>query len=119
MRTGHCGTGCDAIMIGRAALGNPFLFKRIKYLLETGTNSPEPTIDERVEACLDQLKLSIEYKGDPKGIYEFRKHYAGYLKGFRDASSIRQKLVLLNSTDEIAEVLREFADKLKLLNNVE
>jgi tRNA-dihydrouridine synthase B len=106
-------TGCDAVMIGRAAVGNPFLFRRTKALLITGITPPEPDIDERINACLEHLHLNIELKGYPRGLFEFRKHYSGYLKGIRNASALRQRLVLMDSFDEIQSTLYEFAEQFK------
>ena len=73
-------TSCDAVMIGRAAVGNPFLFKQVKEYLNNGIESFEPTVEDKVNLCLRHLQLSIKYKGFPKGLFEFRKHYSGYLK---------------------------------------
>jgi tRNA-dihydrouridine synthase B len=106
-------TGCDAVMIGRAAVGNPFLFRRTKTLIKTGVVTPEPDINERISACLEHLNLLIELKGFPRGLYEFRKHYSGYLKGLRNASVVRQRLVLMESVDEIKSSLYEYAERLK------
>lgn len=107
-------TGCDAVMIGRAAVGNPFLFRSTKSLIKTGIIPPVPDIGERIVACLEHLRLSIELKGYPRGLYEFRKHYSGYLKGIRNASIVRQRLVLMETFDEIKDSLNEFAEQLKM-----
>ncbi len=102
-------TGCDAVMVGRSAIGNPFIFNSMKQYLLSGkiitTNERE-----RIDTCLEHLRLSISYKGKLKGILEFRKHYTGYLKGLYDSSNVRQKLVLMESYTEIEKTLNEFHD---------
>jgi len=101
-------TGCDGIMIGRASVGNPFIFRRVKQYLETGTLLPEASLRVRIDICLQHLNLTIKYKGSERGIKEFRKHYTGYLKGLHNASSYRQRLVLSDSLEEIVSILNEF-----------
>ncbi len=73
--------GVDGIMIGRAAIGYPWIFREIKHYLQTGEILPLPTIEERVEICRTHLRKSIEWKGDIVGIFEMRRHYTNYLKG--------------------------------------
>jgi tRNA-dihydrouridine synthase B len=106
-------TGCDAVMIGRAAIGNPFIFSRTKEYLSTGKLIDETKPDERVSVCLEHLRLNIEYKGFPRGLYEFRKHYAGYLKGLRNNSNARQKLVIMESVEDIENCLNEYLIEIK------
>jgi tRNA-dihydrouridine synthase B len=101
-------TGCDAVMIGRAAYGNPFLFGRSKEYLLTSIIPPEPTIDERISTALEHLRVSIQYKGFPRGLFEFRKHHSGYLKGLYNASSVRQKLVIAESYEEVERILNDY-----------
>ncbi|MFA6570910.1 MAG: tRNA dihydrouridine synthase DusB [Bacteroidota bacterium] len=106
-------TGCDAVMIGRAAIGNPFIFSRTKEYLHSGNLIEETKPDERISVCLEHLRLNIEYKGFPRGLYEFRKHYAGYLKGLRNNSNTRQKLVIMESVDEVENCLNEYLLEIK------
>ncbi len=105
-------TKADGMMIGRAAVGYPFLFRRAKVLLETGTDPGEPTVEEMFDACIQHLDLNIKYKGESRGFIEFRKHYSGYLRGLFGASSIRQKLVLAQSYDEVRQILDEYIEYL-------
>lgn len=107
-------TGTDAVMVARGAIGNPFIFKNAIKLLDTGILQVEPTPEERIETCLEHLRLTIEYKGFPRGLHEFRKHYSGYLKGLHNCSSIRQQLVVLESYDEVELKLREYLEELIL-----
>lgn len=106
-------TGCDGVMIGRAAIGNPFIFAQAKEFLHTGKSPLPPTIDEKINICLEHLKLNIAYKGERLGIIEFRKFYSGYLKGIPNVSSIRQKLVTSDSFVEIEETLNNFLQYFK------
>ncbi len=105
-------TGCDAVMIGRAAVGNPFIFKRIKTFLGTGKDPEYSSIDIRFDTCLEHLRLSIEHKGYPRGFYEFRKHYSGYLKGLHNGAKVRAKIVETETYEEVLQILKEFRDYL-------
>lgn len=106
-------TPCDGIMIGRAVVGNPFLFRRVRLALDYGGQAENPLIDERIATCMRHLNLSLEHDGYPKGMFEFRKHYSGYLKGMYNASNVRQKLVVMNDLDEIKDTLLEYAEEVK------
>lgn len=105
-------TKCDGIMIGRAIVGYPFLFREVRQALDHGIISEKPDINERIDTCIRHLELSIEYSGFPRGMLEFRKHYSGYLKGLFNASVYRQKLVLMNEKEEILDLLNEYREKL-------
>ncbi len=106
-------TVADGVMIGRAAVGYPFLFKRAKVLMETGVDPGEPTVEEMFEACIKHLDLSIEYKGDNRGFMEFRKHYSGYLRGLFGASATRQKLVVAETYDDVRRILDDYLEYLR------
>ncbi len=106
-------TNCDAVMIGRAAVGNPFLFKQVKAFLNSGEIIGEPTLEERIETMFLHLDLNIESKSFPRGLYEFRKHYTGYLKGLHNCSQYRQRLVVAMSVDEVHSIIDEFLKELK------
>jgi nifR3 family TIM-barrel protein len=97
----------DGIMIGRAAIGYPWIFREIKHFFNTGERLEGPTIAERVEVCRTHLNKSIEWKGDKLGIFEMRRHYANYFKGIPNFKEHRMKLVSLQSQAEILEVLHE------------
>jgi nifR3 family TIM-barrel protein len=99
--------GVDGIMIGRAAIGYPWVFNEIKHYFETGEQLPPPTIDDRVEVCRKHLKLSVEWKNAIVGINEMRRHYANYLKGLPNIKEFRNRLVTLKTEEEINEVLDE------------
>jgi len=105
-------TGADAVMIGRAAIGNPFVFRSAKQYLATGTY-PEITARERIETCLDHLRLELLHKPERRAIHEFRKHYGGYLKGLRNNSQCRQDVVRFEAYSLIEERMMAFADELE------
>lgn len=97
----------DGLMVGRAAVGNPWIFKQIKHYLNTGDLLPEPSLEEKTEACIWFLKKSVETKGEKRGIFHLRRHYATFFKGLRDFKSTRMKLVTSNSVDDICCILNE------------
>ena len=99
--------GVDGIMIGRAAIGYPWIFREIKHFLKTQTILPSPTLQERVDVCRKHLYKSVEWKGPIVGIYEMRRHYSNYLKGLPGIKDFRYKLVTLTTAESINEVLEE------------
>jgi nifR3 family TIM-barrel protein len=99
--------GVDGIMIGRAAIGYPWIFNEIKNFISTGGYLPAPTIQQRVEVIRQHLNRSVEWKGPKAGINEMRRHYTNYLKGLPNIKEFRLKLVTLIEADEINEVLEE------------
>ncbi|KHJ37757.1 putative tRNA-dihydrouridine synthase [Pedobacter glucosidilyticus] len=101
----------DGIMIGRAAIGYPWIFREIKHFFETGTYLDGPTLNERVDVCTTHLKKSIEWKGPKTGIFEMRRHYANYFKGIPNFKEYRMKLVSLESVEDIEDVLYEIRNK--------
>ncbi len=103
--------GVDGIMIGRAAIGYPWIFDEIKHFMKTGELLPPPTIEDRIAICKKHLYKSFEWKGPVIGIFEMRRHYANYLKGLPDIKEFRLKLVTLNTVEEIDAVLDEIAIK--------
>lgn len=100
-------TGCDAIMVARGALGNPFIFEEIKKGLN-GEKFTPPTRDEKLETALKHLRLIIEYKGEKVAVPESRKHIAWYLKGMKNSSETKNKIFAAQSYAEIEEILRNF-----------
>lgn len=101
--------GVDGIMIGRASIGYPWIFREIKHYIATGEILPFPTVEERVEVCKKHLRKSLEWKGPKVGIFEMRRHYANYLKGLPGIKEFRGKLVTLMLQEEIEAVLDEVA----------
>ena len=101
--------GVDAIMVGRAAIGKPWIFKQIKHYLNTGEELPEPTIAERVEIAREHLQKSIEYKEGLRGIYEMRRHLNLYFKAIPNFKETRLKLLTAQSVEEIENILSTLA----------
>ncbi len=101
----------DGIMIGRAAIGYPWIFREIKHFFATGEHLPGPTLEERIVACRTHLNKSIEWKGPKVGIFEMRRHYANYFKGLPDFKSYRMMLVKEENIETIHQILDEVAEK--------
>lgn len=99
--------GVDGVMIGRAAIGNPWFFNQVKHFLKTGEHLPEPSLEERMLVARTHLHKSIEWKEGKLGIYEMRKHYSNYFKGLPNIKSFRDRLVRLETRVEIEQVFSE------------
>lgn len=97
-------TGCHGVMIGRGALGNPWVFSRIVHRLRTGETRPEPTLEERVQMALRHLDLLCELKGEAIAVKEMRQHAPWYVKGFPGAARFRARLVRCGSVSEYEAV---------------
>lgn len=102
--------GVDGIMIGRAAIGYPWIFNEIKHFVKTGEHLQSPTIEDRVNVCRKHLYKSVEWKNPVVGINEMRRHYANYLKGLPNIKEYRNKLVTLKTAEEIDAVLDEIVN---------
>ena len=96
--------GVDGIMIGRATYGHPWIFREIKYYLEHGEPMPEPSLPEKVALARRHLALSLQYKGEPRGIYEMRRHLSCYFKGLPDFKPIRMRMVTTLDVAELHEI---------------
>ena len=103
--------GVDGIMIGRAAIGYPWIFREIKHYFATGELLAPPTIADRVAAARNHLIWSVEWKGERQGVLEMRRHYANYFKGLPNFKEHRQRLVTLDSPAEIVTALEEIVAK--------
>ena len=104
-------TDCDAIMIGRGAQGNPWIFKRTIHYLKTGELLPEPTAAERAETALRHARMLIEYKGEYIGVREMRRHLSDYTKGLPGAAAIRGRINCAESYEEIEELVKMYFGK--------
>lgn len=102
--------GVDGIMIGRAAIGYPWIFNEIKHFLKTGTKLEPPTIADRVAVANEHLNFSVEWKGEMKGIFEMRRHYTNYFRGIQHFKPFRTRLVEATSHQEIKNILDEIQD---------
>jgi len=103
-------TGCDAVMIGRGILGNPFLLKRVKHYIWEGEILPEPEKEEIIETALKHIEKIVEYKGEYVGIREARKHAIWYIKGMKNSVAVKNKLTAATSYDEMKSLLTALTD---------
>ena len=103
--------GVDGVMIGRAAIGNPWFFNNVKHFLKTGNHLPPISIKDRVDVCKQHLKHSIEWKGEVLGIAEMKRHYTNYFKGISHFKDYRIKMITSNNKDEIETLLDEVSVK--------
>jgi tRNA-dihydrouridine synthase B len=95
----------NGIMIGRGAIGRPWIFQQIKHYLETGQELPDPPLQEKVEVCRRHLKMSVDWKGEFSGIREMRRHYPAYFKGLPGFKPLRMKLVTSDHLQELFDTL--------------
>src|SRR3954464_3903623 len=102
--------GVDGVMIGRAAIGYPWIFREIKYFIKHGERMAPPSLEERIAVCKKHLSESVSWKGPVVGIFEMRRHYSNYLKGLPNIKEFRNRLVILKTIEEINEVLDEVAE---------
>ncbi|MEX0966216.1 MAG: tRNA dihydrouridine synthase DusB [Bacteroidia bacterium] len=99
--------GVDGVMLGRASIGYPWIFREIKHFIATGEEAAPPTLDERVKVCRQHFTKSLEWKGNRLGVVEMRRHYHSYFKGFFDFKSFRMRLVTEDDPAMILEILEE------------
>jgi len=109
--------GVDGVMIGRASIGHPWIFREIRHFLETGEELATPTIEERVSVCRAHLEKSIAWKGEVLGVLEMRRHYTNYFKGLPNVKHYRNLLVTEKEPQALFDVLNEIA-QLSLENPV-
>ncbi|MBE5949459.1 MAG: tRNA dihydrouridine synthase DusB [Lachnospiraceae bacterium] len=105
-------TGCDGLMIGRAAQGNPWLFKRIKTYFETGKSLPKQTYAEVFDMILRHARLQVRYKGEYLGIREMRKHVGWYTEGLPYSAKLRNNVNQIETYAQLEEMFLEYADSL-------
>jgi tRNA-dihydrouridine synthase B len=101
-------TGCDAVMIGRGAMGNPWLFRRARAVLDGRPDPGPPTLEERVAVYLDLLDISVEEKGEPRGVHEMRKFLAGYLKEVYGIRTLRNRIMQESTREGVRARIDEF-----------
>jgi len=106
----------DGIMIGRAAIGYPWIFREIKHFFDTGEILAGPTTKERVDVCRTHLDKSIAWKGPRVGIFEMRRHYANYFKGLPDFKAYRMLLVKEDNIENIHSILDEIEHKFQYID---
>ncbi|MES2731873.1 MAG: tRNA dihydrouridine synthase DusB [Bacteroidota bacterium] len=101
--------GVDGIMVGRAAIGNPWIFNEIKHYLSTGEHLAPPTIAARVAVCKQHLEFSVRWKGPKVGIFEMRQHYTNYFRGMDHFKPYRMRLVQADTFDDACQILDEIS----------
>ena len=106
-------TGCDGVMIARAAINNPWIFRDARHFLANAELLPIPSIDERIRVLFEHLKLSIELKGVRRAIIELRKYYSGYLRNLPNASKVRSELMQYGELSPVADHVYQYASWLK------
>jgi tRNA-dihydrouridine synthase B len=106
----------DAVMIGQGAINNPWIFRQSKYFLKNGFTEPEPDLEERIDVCIEHLRLAVELKGEKYGVLEFRKHYTGYLRNIKDVSKFRLELMQFTEFEPIRDKLLEYKEKQKTIS---
>lgn len=99
--------GVDGIMIGRAAIGYPWIFREIKHFVQTGEKLAPPTIEERIDVCKRHLDFSVQWKGEKLGILEMRRHYSQYLKGLSHVKDFRMRMVNTLDLNELHDIMAE------------
>ena len=102
--------GVDGIMIGRAAIGAPWVFREIKHYLQTGELLPPPDVAERVRVCREHFEFSVRWKGDKLGVFEMRRHYSNYFRSIPDFKPYRTRLVEAPTPADVHAILDEVGD---------
>lgn len=104
-------TGVDGVMIGRGAIGNPWIFEQTRHYLETGELLPEPSVEERLSLCADQLRLSVAHHDEKYGVIIMKKHYGQYLKGIRNGKKLRGAIMQEKEMQPVLELLLNFKEE--------
>ena len=99
--------GVDGVMIGRASIGNPWIFREIKHFIAHNSHHKRPSFQEKVEAVQEHLASSIKWKGSKLGVAEMKRHYANYFKGISNFKDIKTQLVTSNDIEELNEILND------------
>lgn len=107
-------TGCDAVMVARGAQGNPFIFREILHLIETGEEPRKPSNEEKAVAMITQAKLSIEEKGERMAMRQMRKHASWYLKGIKNAAKARDAAVKMSTIEDLIALLENIYPELNV-----
>lgn len=106
-------TGCDGVMIGRAALGDPWMIYRTVRYLETAELAEEPSVSEKMDVCMIHLDRLISLKGENVAVREMRKHAAWYLKGIRGNARVRNEINQCDTREQLASLLQNFAEEIE------
>ena len=109
-------TGCDAVMIGRGAIHNPWIFRQAKEFINSGVIPAVPDLAEKIELLVAHMKYSVEYKGERSGVLEMRKHYSGYLKGLPNIAKFRMQLMQYTILEPVIELLNKLKNSSAVLD---
>jgi len=109
--------GVDAVMIGRATYGRPYIFKEIHHFLDHGVEMPPLTLKEKVDLAKMHFQKSVEYKGVPRGVYEMRRHLISYFKGIPHFKEMRMKLVTTDEPEKVLELINQIYELFGNLDN--
>lgn len=101
-------TGCDAVMVGRASVGNPFIFREINHFLDKGETLPPPTPEERIQTAMDHVELVDMMKRPEAAVKEMRKHLAAYTKGLKNATDLRNEIFKVCTKEDVVTLLNEY-----------
>jgi len=112
-------TGCDAVMIGRGAIHNPWIFRQAKEFINTGIIPPAPELTEKIDLLISHLKYSADCKGERRGVLEMRKHYSGYLKGLPNISKFRLQLMQYTALEPVIDLLTKLKNSETVLDILE
>lgn len=104
-------TGVDGVMIGRGAIGNPWIFERSRHYIETGTLLPEPSVEDRIDLCIEQLRKSVNHHGERYGVIIMKKHYGQYLKGVHNSRQLRAEIMKEQEMQPIIDLLLNFKEE--------
>ena len=104
-------TNCDAIMIGRASLGNPYIFKQIVHYLQTGEKLDDLLPKEKIELCLKHFNYLLEIKSEKTSVLEIRTHAAWYVRGLKDSAELKNKIFKCQNKEELISILEEYKKK--------
>lgn len=105
-------TGCDGILVARGAMGNPWLFRSINRYLATGELADEPSPAERIDIAIRHTVMMVEYRGEGRGVREMRKHIAWYIRGLRNASSVRNTINSITKEAQLIDELKRYGESL-------
>lgn len=103
--------GVDGIMIGRAATGNPWVFREVKHYLNTGEQIQKPPLSEKLDICRRHVAMSVKWKGEKTGLFEMRRHYCQYFKEIPHFKPIRMRLVTADTLEKLEVILHEIETK--------
>ncbi len=109
-------TGCDGVMVGRGAQGNPFIFRQISEYLETGKITYFPKDKEKIEEAIRHVNLVCELKGETRGVLEARKHIAWYIKGIPHSNELKAKVFTISKKEEMLEALEDALERIKSMS---